>query len=483
MKNTQLATMAAREMTNINLGDARLDVRTRAIVSCIEKNPQAGFPIAMENDSMLKSCYRFLNNDKVSFPKLLSPHQQETWKRIESMDEVLMPHDTTHFLFKGDCERSGLGRINSSDQGFLGHFSIATTLDACPDVLGVVDAKLWTRDRDKLTPRKMLENKEITRKEYLDMPSEMDRWWDQIKRIHDMNQSETKIIHVMDREADDFKLLANMVTSGIHFVVRSCTDRHLVETAGLEGEAARTRAMMNTLPLTGSRIVRINRRGNSGGRKKSKDLGVRDERFAELSCCATSINIKRPEYIESEDYPPSVMLNMVCVTEKNAPAGCEPVSWFLLTSEPIDTPEQIWKIVDIYKCRWVIEEFFKSIKTGCRFEDRQLESIKSLQNALALMCPVAWKLLRLRTMAGSDRQLPATKVLSENEIAVLRDLTVLKLPRNPSVAEALAAVAQIGGHSKYSKLRPGWMVLGRGFLRLLDTAKGYDLAMLQRCVL
>jgi IS4 transposase len=49
----------------------------------------------------------------------------------------------------------------------------------------------------------------------------------------------------------------------------------------------------------------------------------------------------------------------------------------LYTSEPIDTAEQLLTIVDQYRSRWVIEEFFKALKTGCAFEKRQLESYRA----------------------------------------------------------------------------------------------------------
>lgn len=43
--------------------------------------------------------------------------------------------------------------------------------------------------------------------------------------------------------------------------------------------------------------------------------------------------------------------------------------------------------MDAYRARWVIEEFFKALKTGCNFERRQLESFQSLRIALAIFLP------------------------------------------------------------------------------------------------
>ena len=46
-------------------------------------------------------------------------------------------------------------------------------------------------------------------------------------------------------------------------------------------------------------------------------------------------------------------MNVVAVTERNCPKGQEPIAWYLVTNEPIDTIEQVADIVDAYRARWV----------------------------------------------------------------------------------------------------------------------------------
>ena len=141
--------------------------------------------------------------------------------------------------------------------------------------------------------------------------------------------------------------------------------------------------------------------------------------------------------------------------------------------------EQVLKIIDCYRGRWRIEEFFKALKTGCAFEKRQLESRQTLLNALALFIPVAWILLRLRTAARSDESIPAGAVLDPEQILVLRKASQvthkLALPETPSAREAMLAIARFGGHLR-SNGDPGWMVLGRGYQDLLMMVVGYRLA-------
>ena len=53
------------------------------------------------------------------------------------------------------------------------------------------------------------------------------------------------------------------------------------------------------------------------------------------------------------------------VFELGPPAGAPAVEWLLLTTLPVDTPEALAFVVDSYRARWVIEEYFKALKTGC----------------------------------------------------------------------------------------------------------------------
>ena len=165
-------------------------------------------------------------------------------------------------------------------------------------------------------------------------------------------------------------------------------------------------------------------------------------------------------------------VNVVHVFEKRPPPGEPAVEWFLLTDLPVDTPAAIEFVVDCYRGRWIIEEFFKALKTGCQYERRQLESAHALLNALAIFAPVAWRLLLLRHLARSDTPATATSALTPTQLDVLRAVSKRPLPRNPTARDALLAVAKLGGHLK-SNGDPGWLVLGRGLHDLLLLEMGW----------
>jgi hypothetical protein len=150
----------------------------------------------------------------------------------------------------------------------------------------------------------------------------------------------------------------------------------------------------------------------------------------------------------------------------------------LFTSEPVQTLEDATAVVDHYRARWLIEEYFKALKTGCAFEKRQLTSLPALLRALAIFIPMAWRLLVLRHMGRATPPQPVGDVLDQTQRLLLRKLLARRnyhLPPRPKMQDLMLGVAALGGHIKNNGA-PGWLVLGRGLTRLLDTEVGWRLA-------
>jgi hypothetical protein len=141
----------------------------------------------------------------------------------------------------------------------------------------------------------------------------------------------------------------------------------------------------------------------------------------------------------------------VLVEEVSAPKNMEPVSWKLITNLPIDIPEHVAAIVDAYRGRWVIEEFFKAIKTGCAFEKRQLETLRALLNALAIFSVIAWRLLVLRHVARTSPDAPAVEALTPRQVRLLQRLTTMKGPGVPAVKMSANPTATDHGRPAHSR--------------------------------
>ena len=106
---------------------------------------------------------------------------------------------------------------------------------------------------------------------------------------------------------------------------------------------------------------------------------------------------------------------VVLVEETNPPEGCVPIQWLLVTTLPIDDPEQVRTIVQSYCIRWQIEIYFRTIKSGCRIEERQFETLDRLMNCVAVYSIIAWRIMYLCRLGRECPDLDCEVVLEPSE--------------------------------------------------------------------
>ena len=423
--------------------------------------PAASFPEALGDSAALEGAYRFFGNEAVTPAAVMGPHIRETAVRCLEHPAVIVAHDTTAFIFPGD-KRRGLGRMQTkTERGFFAQVALAISFDERREPLGVLHMETWTR-----TAQLKESKKKTPRERQKDGDRESLRWGRGVQSVGGALPTD-RVIHVMDREADDYILLASLVEEEHRFVLRSKVDRRVAE-ADLLTEA------LAPLPVMLKREVPLTARKQSRFAHNAKIHPTRSERVATLSIKAGPVTLLRPRDLMGK-LPRQIPLHVVVVEELSPPAGEPPVEWRLYTTEPIATAADLERIVDGYRCRWRIEELFKVLKTGCAIEKRQLEHGHSLMNALAVYLPIAWRILRLRTLAQTDAKRPASKVLSELQLRILRRVGRTTLPRAPTAADALTAIAALGGHLRRNG-PPGWITLARGYERLLTLEEGAGLA-------
>lgn len=447
----------ATEFERSRLPDHRLYVRLRHIATLMEAQPDASFPTIFGDGAELEAVYRFTGNDRVTPEHILSGHWANTIERCGT-DVVLAIHDTTEFAFSG--AREGAYQLRSDKTGYLGHFSLVVSADGSRRPLGVLGyQKVERRPREK---RNWKAN-------FNDPKKESVRWLAGARGVSE-KLGPQRVIHVMDREADSYELFEELEGLNTQFVIRLAHDRRLVDPESAQplviGDA------LEKAPVRACRSVPLSGRARKAAPAARAKHPPRDERDAELEIVACEVRLARPRHIS--DGAESLTVRVVQVREPNPPDGQDPVDWKLVTNLPIDTPQQVERVVDIYRARWVIEEFFKALKTGCAYTERQQESVPTLERTLALSIPLAWGMLSLRWASRNTANEPASAVLSATELQCLRSLC--PKARLRTAADACAAVAMLGGHLK-SNGPPGWLVLARGYQRLMDVAVGYLLAL------
>jgi hypothetical protein len=165
-------------------------------------------------------------------------------------------------------------------------------------------------------------------------------------------------------------------------------------------------------------------------------------------------------------------MQAVHALEEGAPKGEEPVDWRLLTTLPVHDFEQASEKVQWYTQRWGIEVFHRTLKSGCRIEDRQLGDADRLEACLAIDMVVAWRICHLVKLGREGPHLPATVYFEEAEWKALWAYSTKKPlppPQPPTLGKAIHMVAQLGGfRGRKSDGDPGAEVMWRGLQHLDD---------------
>lgn len=441
-----LASDVSGEFSESQLGDPRRSRRLSSIASKLGTEPGASFPDLFATSAELEGFYRFLRNDAFNWEDVLEPHMEATCRRAEQLGECLVIHDTTEFAFTG--EREGLGRTSSKARGFMAHFSLLVATDEARTPLGVGALQQYARQERKGRRR--------IRTRLDDETSEGRRWLCGATAVEERCADRFSCIHVADREGDAFPFLSGIDGFDGRFVVRVAHDRRMLDE---DDEFVHLHEVLFQLEPCDSYEIQLSARGHRLNPQVAKTHPSRRERTATVAIAATAVTMPAPK---SRRPAPSFELNLVRVWERNPPDGEPPVQWILWTTEPIETAADIRRVVDIYRARWVIEEYFKALKTGCQVEKRQLESFDTLSTAVALFAPVAWKLLLARSVARSAPNCPPTAILSPLQVRYLERYYNEPIP---TARAALAAMARLGGHLKQNG-EPGWLTLARGYEKL-----------------
>lgn len=455
--------------TNARFGDARLNRRAKLIMERAQAAPSASFPRMMPNGSELEGLYRFIENDAVTPAALIDPFIQATLRHVGSETEVLVVADTTDIGPSRSAFPDDMGYLTSTRRGFHLHVSLAVRPGQPNLPLGVLDASFHHRGKER-------KRKVHPRQRAKEPDSESVRWRQAAQRVREAVGPNVRVVHVMDREADDYKLFAALIAQGDDFVIRVARDRCL----DAHEEPAKLYDALHDSECVAVREVSVSKRLPHAFEHTNRIHPPRDARMATLHVRYASVRIKRPSSAPS-DLPSNLDLQVVEVFEPNPPEGEAPITWRLLTPRTVASAADAMTVVDHYRQRWVIEEFFKALKTGTGLLERQVESVHTLENVVALSLPLAWHLLVVRSVARREPNLPAKTYFSISQLYLLRHLGRIKISEEPTLHEVSFAVAALGGHLKRNGA-PGWQTLAAGLLELRAMERAWALPRPdQRC--
>jgi hypothetical protein len=211
-------------------------------------------------------------------------------------------------------------------------------------------------------------------------------------------------VHVADRGADIFEFLHVCRSIQTHFVVRATQDRRVQTQEGTPGSLF---AQIRSQPRQDQRPLDLPARPGHKARSTMLYLSW------------THLELLPPRHDPRLNKLPPLPVWVIRVWEEGAPEGEEPIEWILLTSVLTPTFEQAWQRVDWYRARWRVEDDHQCLKSGCRIEERQLQTVDGLIRLLGLLSPLAVRLVQIREYARSEPERPAHEVIEPLMLAVL----------------------------------------------------------------
>lgn len=456
-------TFGQQQFQHASLGDSR---RTRRLVKSVDqmvRHPGGTLPDKLPSPADLKAFYDLCDRPEVTHAAVLAAHRWQTLESIRQTDQdVLLIHDATELDDTTlSTLKEHLGQIgNGSGRGYLCQNSLAVKADS-GDVLGLAQQVLHCRDD---VPQRE------TRAQTRDRQSRESRLW--IKGTADL-PAERRLIDVCDQAADTFEFLEHECLSGRRFVIRSHHDRRILTghdgTASADDEPTKLKTWGTGLPSLGMRTVRL--AGACEG----------EPRQAFLEVSAGAVRVLPPRQPAGEHGTEPRPMWLVRTWEPEPRPGEEPLEWFLLTNENVETLEDAARVVGWYERRWIIEEYHKALKTGCGIETLQFTTPGRLEPAIAVLSVVALTLLKLRDLArrADAKDRCATEVVSERYVEVLSAWRLRRVCPSWTIHEFVLALARLGGHQNRRKdKRPGWLVLWRGWMKLESMLDGAQAALI-----
>jgi hypothetical protein len=440
---------AEAEFGQARLGDRRLQQRLLELARDFYARPQANIPQTCQTRARAKAAYRFLQHPRTQMDCLLQPHYESTRQRVSAHAVVLAVQDTTYLNYSSHPATENLGPIGTRPEGLIGlllHSTMAFSLEGTP--LGLLDAQCWARDSQLFGKKHRRHQQPIQQKE-------SSKWLRSLQRVAEVQKQcpQTQLVSVGDREADIYELFHQALTDpqGPRLLVRAEQDRLLAE------DNPHLWDHLGQQPVAGLQTVRIPRRSS------------RPAREAQLQVRFARVRLRPPR---GRARLGELALWAVLAQETEAPQGVAPLGWLLLTTCPVQDFDQAIEKIHWYTLRWGIEVYHRTLKSGCRIEQRQLGSADRIEACLAIDLVVGWRIFHLAKLGRETPDVPCTVFFEEAEWKALLAYVTrnpVPSPQPPTLRQAIHLTASLGGFlGRKGDGQPGTQTLWLGLQRLDD---------------
>ena len=439
---------AAQEFGACDLPDARLQTRLLTLARDFYARPSANITQACASRAKTKAAYRFLDHDKTTMDTLLQPHYLASETRVREEKVVLAVQDTTSLNYSAHVATEGLGPIGTKVDGPQGlhlHSTLAFNEGGVP--LGFLNVQCWAREPAAFGKKTLRHCLPIEEKE-------SSKWLTSYRAVAAVQARcpDTLLVSVGDREADIYELFVEAAAhaDAPKLLVRAMHNRQLRD------EQQRLWETIQSRPVDGIQMLQVPRQGN------------RAARVAQMTIRYAAVNLVAPKGRQG----PTLPVWAVLAQEHDAPSGVVPLEWMLLTTVAVTSFEQATERLMWYARRWGIEVLHRTLKSGCRIEQRQLGQADRLEACLAIDLVVAWRIYHLNKLGRQTPEAPCTVYFADDEWKALMVFTTKSpvVPKQPpTLREAIRRVAGLGGFlGRKGDGEPGTQTLWLGLERLSD---------------
>ncbi len=404
---------------------------------------------------------RLLHHEAVSVEAMAVHAMEATSRRVSGLD-IAVVQDTSEFVLGGRELRKDYGPVGrgGATRGYLVHSALAVEVGSGA-LLGMAGLSIWTRSGgDKVSARRGRATN----------AKESRRWIETMEgQVALLRAQAARVTLVADAESDIYELFARR-PAGIDVLVRVAQNRKVSASAEVPD---RLFALADSWPELGGVIVDL------------RAIPGRPARRAKLLVRASEVELRRPRNGADPTLPKTLPLSLVELREIDTPAGQKPLHWRLLTSHQVDTLEAVQRTADLYRQRWVIEEFFRTLKSaGFQLDQADISQPKAMLNFAAACSLAAVTIMQLVQARDGKTAQPLTHAFELGDQPLIEALSTklegkTQRQKNPHPKGSLAFVAwvvgRLGGWTGYYG-KPGPFVMAIGLNKLAAAKQGWQLA-------
>lgn len=372
--------------------------------------------------------------------------------------EVLAIQDTSDLVLGGKKRRKqGFGPVGKGGaaRGLTLHAVLAVDAHS-GEVLGLAGGEVWNRTGGKVSPHagRNLEDKESL------------RWITGAETAARVLTKAVSITVIADRESDIYEEYARRPTN-VHLLTRMHHNRCLVDGQKLHDQLdARQPA----------------------GDLEQVDIAAKPgqcARQAKLALRFCKVEVKAPHCgmptAALRRLPASCTLWAIDIREVNAPDNTKPIHWRLLSTRAVEDRNAALAMLRLYRMRWMIEEYFNSLKSGgFNIEEAEIGEPAAMMTLTAVAAVAAVTVMQLIKARDNPKGQAINVVFNTFDRKIMAIINAdyegpNPKPRQknphppPSLAYATWVIGRLGGWTGYYD-KPGPKTLTAG-LRKFETIK------------